>query len=413
MLDRVIAFAARDEAETVEAREEWAEQAGRVFDDDALYEERTTAFLEWYALERQLPSGRRAGGALPRRGEARRPRGRAGSHALATSHRTLFEVQKVHDGIILLDDLLGGGTFAVTERRRLPGVEESEIFEARLVANVVTPPELLFTRAFQFHPREARGELKRQAERARKAGEPRAETLFRLVRLRLEGAALQARHGRQDLPGRMTRRGARWSRCWRRRLARAQTADPGVAVERLVPAVGPASLVGVEGAAVTPTRRRVVGSGDRSPARSDHAARRLQRRSAVAAGARSAGRRRSAGVRPVEAAGARASACRWCSTRTAIGCAAPASTTGAGTVDGGRRRAATCASASRPRSSTASGPWRGDRAAGDGAGGRAVGLRRHRRRHRRAAPGGRRALRAADAGGAAGRALRRRIARCS
>ena len=29
-LDRVIAFAARDEAETVKAREEWAEKAGRV-----------------------------------------------------------------------------------------------------------------------------------------------------------------------------------------------------------------------------------------------------------------------------------------------------------------------------------------------------------------------------------------------
>ncbi|MCA1663799.1 MAG: hypothetical protein LC659_05950, partial [Myxococcales bacterium] len=58
VLDRVIAFAARDEAETVKAREQWSEKAGRVFDDDSLYEERTTAFLEWYALERELPSGK-------------------------------------------------------------------------------------------------------------------------------------------------------------------------------------------------------------------------------------------------------------------------------------------------------------------------------------------------------------------
>ncbi|MGZ3440032.1 MAG: hypothetical protein ACXVDD_10965, partial [Polyangia bacterium] len=190
-----VAFAARDEAETVKAREEWSEKAGRVFDDDALYEERTTAFLEWYALERALPSGR-----VPaERFLAEEPlddKEGAWVHALATSHRSLFEVQKVHDGIILLDDLLGGGSFAVTERRRLPGVEEEEIFEVRLVANVMTPPELLFTRAFQFHPREARSELKRQAERARKAGEPRAETLFRLLRLRLK--ALRYKHVTAD-----------------------------------------------------------------------------------------------------------------------------------------------------------------------------------------------------------------------
>lgn len=195
VLDRVIAFAARDEAETVKAKEEWSEKAGRVFDDDSLYEERTTAFLEWYALERALPSGR-----VPaERFLAEEPlddKEGAWVHALATSHRSLFEVRQVSEGLILLDDLLGGGAFSVTERRRLPGVEENEIFEARLVANVVTPPEILFTRAFQFHPREARTELKKQAERARKAGEARGETLFRLLRLRLK--ALRYKHVTPD-----------------------------------------------------------------------------------------------------------------------------------------------------------------------------------------------------------------------
>ncbi len=194
-LDRVIAFAARDEAETVKAREEWSEKAGRVFDDDALYEERTTAFLEWYALDRALPSGRVPAERFLAEERLDDKEG-AWVHALATSHRSLFEVQRVHDGVILLDDLLGGGAFAVTERRRLPGVEEHEIFEVRLVANVMTPPELLFTRAFQFHPREAFPELQRQAERARKAGEPRAETLFRLMRLRLK--ALRYKHVTAD-----------------------------------------------------------------------------------------------------------------------------------------------------------------------------------------------------------------------
>ena len=116
--------------------------------------------------------------------------------SLMRSHRSLFEVREVGEGHILLDDLLGGGAFSVTERRHLPGVEPNEIFEARLVANPGVPPELLFSRAFQFHPREARVELKRHAERARKAGEPRAETLFRLLRLRLK--AVRYRHVTAD-----------------------------------------------------------------------------------------------------------------------------------------------------------------------------------------------------------------------
>jgi hypothetical protein len=54
----------------------------------------------------------------------------------------------------------------------------------------------LFTRAFQFHPQEARAELKKQAERARKGGEARGETLFRLLRLRLK--ALRYKHVTPD-----------------------------------------------------------------------------------------------------------------------------------------------------------------------------------------------------------------------
>jgi hypothetical protein len=195
MLDRMIAFAAREEQELVAAREEWGEKAGRVFDDDALYEERTTAFLEWYALERPL-----AGGKLPAErfiAEEKLDDKELGwAQALSRSHRSLFEVREVGEGHILLDDLIGGGAFSVTERRRLPGVEPTEIFEARLIANPNTPPELLFTRAFQFHPREARSELKRHAERARKAGESPAETLFRLLRLRLK--AVRYRHVSAD-----------------------------------------------------------------------------------------------------------------------------------------------------------------------------------------------------------------------
>jgi hypothetical protein len=194
ILDGVIAFAARDEEELMRARQEWSERAGRVFDDDPLYEERTVAFLEWYALERPGPDGRVPAQRFvwPEADE----HAQRWVEALQATHRSLFEVREVGEGTILLDDLLGGGAFQVSERRRLPGVEQGEIFEARLVANVVTPPELLFTRAFQFHPPEARAELKRHALAARKAKLKREEALFRFLRLRLK--ALRYRHVAAD-----------------------------------------------------------------------------------------------------------------------------------------------------------------------------------------------------------------------
>ena len=185
ILDRVIAFAARDEGELVRGREEWAEKAGRVFDDDSLYEERTTAFLEWLALERPAADGRIPGERFLAEERLDDLQGRW-VDALLNSHRSLFEVKQLKAGGLLLDDLLGGGQFLVTERRKLPGVAEGEIFEARLIPNVVSPPELLFSRAFQFHPREAAAEVRRHAEAARKAAAPRPEILFKLARLRLK-----------------------------------------------------------------------------------------------------------------------------------------------------------------------------------------------------------------------------------
>jgi hypothetical protein len=185
VLDRVIAFAARDERELVRAREQWAEAAGRVFDDDPLYEERAAAFLEWYALERPGADKRVPAQRFLAEERLEDLDGRWVA-ALFASHRSLFEVRELRDGAIRLEDLLGGGAFEVVERRKLPGVAEGEILEARVVADIVAPPAVLLTRALQFHPREAAAEIRRLAARARADGEPRAETLFRLQRLRLK-----------------------------------------------------------------------------------------------------------------------------------------------------------------------------------------------------------------------------------
>jgi hypothetical protein len=74
----------------------------------------------------------------------------------------------------------------------MAGLDAGEIFEARLVADVAAPPSVLFARAFQFHPREAQRPIRRLVARAVREGRPRAETLFRLLQLRLK--ALRYRH---------------------------------------------------------------------------------------------------------------------------------------------------------------------------------------------------------------------------
>jgi hypothetical protein len=197
VLDRVIDFAARDEVDLVRAKAHWAERAGQINDDDELYEERTTAFLEWFALERR-PDGASTGverllASADEKKDEFEARWLVG---LARSHRSLFRVEELEEGAIWLADLLGGTTFIVTERRRLAGVEKGQVFEARLVPNLGAPPELLFSRAFQFHPSEAQPALVALAESARKARRPRQETLFQLMRLRLR--ALRYRHVSAD-----------------------------------------------------------------------------------------------------------------------------------------------------------------------------------------------------------------------
>jgi hypothetical protein len=193
ILDRVIDFAAHDKVDLVRAKTYWSERAGPVNPEDDLYEERTTAFLEWFALEwRNLgaPTGiERFMASDEAKKDALETDWLLG---LSRSHRSLFRVDELEEGAIRLEDLLGGAAFVVTERRRLPGVEVGEVFEARLVPHIGAPPELLFSRAFQFHPTEAQPALMELAASARRSRQPRLEILFQFMRLRLR--ALRYRH---------------------------------------------------------------------------------------------------------------------------------------------------------------------------------------------------------------------------
>lgn len=183
VLERATARAAEDQGRLVAARTEWERLAGVVHDDEPLYEERAAAFLEWFLIDHH-PSPEEPTPIEPLIARAAGPE-RAALIALATSHRSLFRVREAHPDGVTLDDLWGGGAFRVHERRRLAGLAAGELFDARLVADVESAPQLLFARTFCFHPREAEPGLRSRVADARRAGEPRETLLFRLLRLRV------------------------------------------------------------------------------------------------------------------------------------------------------------------------------------------------------------------------------------
>src|SRR5436190_17803747 len=104
-LDRLIeAFGAGAWAEeVVRAKDEYATRTGRVFEDDELFEARTAAFLEWYAVERPV-----AGHGLPPAALRRREAADADGALAAwlASHRSLYSIEDQGDDHVLLYDLI-------------------------------------------------------------------------------------------------------------------------------------------------------------------------------------------------------------------------------------------------------------------------------------------------------------------
>jgi hypothetical protein len=170
------------EAEAVAARADFLDATGKVHDDEPWWEERITAFLEWYALER------------PMQGQGRRPidlylgdpelaePARGAAAALAASHWSLFETIEVLPGRAHLADLVAGGRWIVHERRKLPGLEPGDVFEARLVSE---GGKTLFGRTFCFHPRGAGPAIRAFVAEAARRADPKQDVLFRLAERRM------------------------------------------------------------------------------------------------------------------------------------------------------------------------------------------------------------------------------------
>jgi len=166
------------------ARKDYEDRRGRVHEDDELWEAWSSAFVEWYVVER-LDEG----GALPPAARTYRELAAAGDAraavvgALITSHRSLFEVRGLRRGTIELLDLLGGAEMHVSEQRAMPGVELGDVAELRLVG---VAGSVRFARTFIYHPKEARTAIVERARAMLASGKTRRDVIDYIAQLRVQ-----------------------------------------------------------------------------------------------------------------------------------------------------------------------------------------------------------------------------------
>jgi hypothetical protein len=188
--------------ELAAAREDYFNQAGKVFEDDGdLWERRVAAFLEWFVCERPL-----AGGPAPVVQALTDGDGgfsaeeRLGLAALASSHRSLFDIAHVADGHVLLEDVVAGARFSVLERRSTIGFEIGDLLEARVIW---AGDEAVFGKTFLFHPRDAREQALDVVDAGLSRGDSRDAIIFHLARLHVrwhrQGHVAAARVYREGL----------------------------------------------------------------------------------------------------------------------------------------------------------------------------------------------------------------------
>ncbi len=165
--------------DVAQAREEFDRRRGRTFEDEALWESWTQAFLEWYSLEHRVDTCTLAESVLATELGAERA---AAVRAWARSQRALVEVLSVKPGVVEVVDLLRGARFAVQEPRSLHGVGSKDVVEVRLIGYAT---EVRFGRTFVFHPTGTGATIKKRLARLVGDGVTHTDVMDHFARLRL------------------------------------------------------------------------------------------------------------------------------------------------------------------------------------------------------------------------------------
>ncbi|HEY0710152.1 MAG TPA: hypothetical protein VGG33_25300, partial [Polyangia bacterium] len=168
--------------EAAAARAEYFTATGELHEEDRdLFEPRMESFLEWYVLERRLPTGRTpVAGYLDNEGQGAAPEERDALARLCRTRRSLFTIAKVKDGKITLEDLATKERLIAHERRGTVGFTAKDLCEARLCES---DGGWMFTKTLLFHPRDASKAILAAVKQAVKDNQPLGDLAFRLARL--------------------------------------------------------------------------------------------------------------------------------------------------------------------------------------------------------------------------------------
>jgi hypothetical protein len=170
-LDQLIAFGSAEHRKDalLEAKADYFQRTGEVFEDDKVFETRMALFLDYYLFDR--PS--RETGKTPAQ-ELYEERLRTGPpeesvpfRGLTETVHGLFEVRKLGQESVRMRELFSAKDHDVTERRKMAGVQKGDILEARLIP---FGGHLWFAAAFVFHPREAAKLILKEVKRRKKNG---------------------------------------------------------------------------------------------------------------------------------------------------------------------------------------------------------------------------------------------------
>lgn len=154
--------------EVFEAKREYFEKAGIVYEDDAEFDQRMSIFMDWYLFDRDLPGV----DLPPMKFYFRKFKDKFSNEELniyqdfcSTIH-SIFRVKRFtwnRKGFVITD-LFSNKTYKVTDPEVNMGFARGDVFEARIIPFKGTYE---FSRGFCFHPIEMEGFILREIKKVR------------------------------------------------------------------------------------------------------------------------------------------------------------------------------------------------------------------------------------------------------
>ena len=173
------------------AREDYFRKAGKVFEDEPIFETRMNAFLEWYLFDRPLWDS----GLPPVRlyinmyGETLDEGRRNILRGLDHSIHSLFLMSSGYGSTVQVKDLIHDQTHTVSVAQTPIGPGKGDIFESRVIP---MPQQKVFSDVLWVHPREAHDFIQSEVtRRKRQNNSDWEEFLFDLAYMKLKSDRYQ------------------------------------------------------------------------------------------------------------------------------------------------------------------------------------------------------------------------------